>query len=92
MISVVDGSVTQIPITEDQKQTLHKIYSMYDKSGDLQNKVKNAFIKKLDSYESIKTVRTWWNSIPQAINVTSVGKVLAHVNAKRCDPSLPDLN
>lgn len=92
LISIVDSSVTQIPITEDQKQTLHKIYSMYDKSGDLQNKVKNAFIKKLDSYESIKTVRTWWNSIPQAINVTSVGRVLAHVNAKRCDPSLPDLN
>ena len=92
LISVVDGSVTQIPITEDQKQTLHKIYSMYDKSGDLQNKVKDAFITKLDSYESIKTVRSWWNSIPQAINVTSVGRVLAHVNAKRCDPSLPDLN
>lgn len=88
----VDGSLSQIPITDEQKQALHKIYSMYDKSGDLQNKVRDAFVKKLDSYEAIKTVRTWWNSIPQAINVTSVGRVLAHVNAKRCDSSLPDLN
>lgn len=92
LISVVDGSVTRIPITKEQQQALHKIYSMYDKSGNLQNKVKEAFVKKLDSYEKIKIVRAWWNSIPQAIDVTSVGRVLAHVNAKRCDPSLPDLN
>lgn len=89
---VSDGKKTQVPIFENQKIALHKIFSMYDKSPDLMNKVKKSFVEKLDSFEAIKTVRHWWNSIPQVITVTAVGRVLAHANAKRCDPSVPNLN
>ena len=91
-IIVPEGKMDLCPFSDEQKQVLHKIFSMYEKSPDLLNKVKNAFVEKLDSFESIKTVRLWWNSIPHAISVTAVGRVLAHANAKRCDPSLPDLN
>lgn len=92
MISITDGSVIQVPISDAKKHTLHKIYSMYDKSSDLMNKVKKAFVEKLDSYYAIKTIRNWWNSIPHSADVTAVGRVLAHANAKRCDPSIPNLN
>ena len=89
---VSDGKKIQVPIFENQKIAIHKIFSMYDKSPDLMNKVKKSFVEILDTFEAIKTVRLWWNSIPQAITVTAVGRVLAHANAKRCDPSVPNLN
>jgi hypothetical protein len=91
-IIVPEGKMDFCPFSDEQKQVLHQIFSMYDKSPDLLNKVKNAFVEKLDSYDAIKKVRMWWNSIPYAVAVTAVGRVLAHANAKRCDPSLPDLN
>ena len=91
-IRVPDGMVSYYPFSDEQKQILHKIFSMYDKSPNLMNKVKQSFVEKLDSYDAIKKVRMWWNSIPYAVAVTAVGRVLAHANAKRCDPSLPDLN
>ncbi|WP_143394557.1 LPO_1073/Vpar_1526 family protein [Fibrobacter intestinalis] len=91
-IVVPEGRMDFCPFSDEQKQVLHQIFSMYDKSPDLLNKVKNAFVEKLDSFEAIKTVRLWWNSIPHAITVTAVGRVLAHANAKRCDPSIPNLN
>lgn len=88
----VDGKMVKSPITEDQKKVLYDILEMYDRSNDLKQKVKKAFVEKIDSYENLKIVRQWWNSIPHALNVTSVGRILAHVDAKRCEPSLPDLN
>lgn len=91
-IIVPEGRMDFCPFSDEQKQVLHQIFLMYDKSPDLLNKVKKTFVEKLDSFEAIKTVRHWWNSIPHAITVTAVGRVLAHANAKRCDSSLPDLN
>lgn len=88
----VDGKMVKSPITEDQKKVLYDILEMYDRSNDLKQKVKKVFVEKIDSYENLKIVRQWWNSIPHALNVTSVGRILAHVDAKRCEPSLPDLN
>ena len=87
-----NGNVVQVPISEEQKQVLHKIFLMYDKSPEMMTKVKKTFMEKIDSYDAVKTVREWWNSIPHAVTVTAVGRILAHANAKRCDPSLPDLN
>ena len=89
---ISNGDVARVPISEEQKQVLHKIFSMYDRSPDLMEKIKKSFVEKIDSYDAIKKVRMWWNSIPYAVAVTAVGRVLAHANAKRCDPSLPNLN
>lgn len=88
----VDGKMVKSPISEDQKKVFYDIFEMYDRSNELKQKVKKAFVEKIDSYENLKIVRQWWNSIPHALNVTSVGRILAHINAKRCEPSLPDLN
>ena len=43
------------------------------------------------SYSAPKQLQLWWDNIPIAFDITKVGKVLAHTNAKRCDPELPDL-
>lgn len=82
----------QIQFSSNQKDALEKIYNMYETPSNVKQIVYENFIKKMDSYKNISIVRQWWNSIPHAITVTSVGRVLAHSYAKKCDHSLPDIN
>ena len=49
-------------------------------------------MKKWDSYEALKMVRLWWDELPHSFDITSVGKVLAHANAKRYNDKVPDLD
>lgn len=48
----------------------------------------------IDAQPHLKVVREWWGSIDTGVQITSVGKVLAKANAKRCDSAglLPDLD
>lgn len=93
MVRKLDEHATmRIPFTDEQKNILHQIYNMYEKSSDLKEKIKKSFEKFIETYENIRVVRCWWNSIPHALDITPVGRVLAHANAKKCEPSLPDLN
>jgi hypothetical protein len=41
---------------------------------------------------NLNKLREWWDNINIRIQLTSVGKVLAHSNAQRCDKNLPPLN
>jgi len=41
---------------------------------------------------NLSKLREWWDNINTGIQLTSVGKVLAHSNAQRCDKNLPPLN
>ena len=68
-----------------------KIWEMYKKDDELTNEVNRKFMEMWDSFDTLSTVRIWWESIPMAFSVTSVGKVLAHTNAKRCDHGIPDM-
>lgn len=89
---VFKNGFLQTPITSNQKEALEKIYNMYEFPSNEQQIVYENFIKKMDSYKNIAIVRQWWNSIPHAITITSVGRVLAHSYAKKCDHTLPDIN
>lgn len=88
-----NGAITQlIPLSEEQKECLRNAYDLYDKDIKVRNKVKENFSKELENYNNIRIAKEFWNRIPYAINVTSVGRVLAHANAKRFDSTLPDFN
>lgn len=78
-------------IRPDEKKIFDDIWNMYEKNSALQNKVSRAFIDEWDSFESLKKIHQWWDKIPTAFSITQIGRILAHTNAKRCDPSLPDL-
>ena len=65
---------------------------MYEKTSKESKTVYENFIKKMETYKNISIVRKWWNSIPYFITITSVGRVLAHSYAKKCDSSIPDMN
>jgi hypothetical protein len=77
------------PISSEQKDALEEIYSLYSS----EKMPKEEFVEHLDRYKNLKTLREWWNLLnDKHVQLTSVGKVLAHSNAQRIDPSLPPLN
>jgi len=81
----------RVALNDEQKTAIRKIREFYSQDATLLEQVENNFFNKWDSYEYLHRIRQWWSSIPQAFNLTQVGRILAHTNAKRCDPSVPDL-
>lgn len=91
---VIGGNTIIVPIalTEEQKSTIKSIYDLYKIDENIkQNNIK-IFMEEWDKRENLKTLREWWDTIGNSIQVTSVGKVLAHSNAQRCDKNLPSLD
>ncbi len=81
--------------TTKQKESLKKVINLYAKSGEDYEKMKNNFNSLLISHKNIAAIKEWWDEILKSkisFSITSVGKVLANTNARRIDPSLPDLN
>ena len=83
---------TTVMPSEQQKECLNKIFDLYEKNNSLYSQAKNNFELKLDTFPSIKKAKTWWNSLKGSIHLTSVGRVIAHTNAKSIDPTLPNLD
>lgn len=82
----------RIPLTMEEIATLNEIFTMYNKDANLIQRVKQNFSEKWMRRKTLRQLKEWWEKIPCAITITEVGKVLAHVNAQRCDSSLPPLN
>ncbi|NRS90877.1 hypothetical protein HNQ02_003824 [Flavobacterium sp. 7E] len=93
-IKIIDGSVKLIPIklTEEQKRGIHSIYDLYKQDENIKKENIKIFMEELDKRKNLKILREWWDNIVTSIQLTSVGRVLAHSNAQRCDKSLPPLN
>ena len=84
--------VVQRKIQKEEVDILEKIWDLYDQTEDNKRKVKSEFMGKWDSFNSLKEIKTWWDSLPHSFDITAVGKVLAHANAKRYNSRIPDLN
>jgi len=81
-----------VPLTEGQKNAIKSIYDLYKQDETIKQENIKLFMEELDKRQNLKTLREWWDSIGSSIQLTSVGKVLAHSNAQRCDKNLPPLN
>lgn len=88
------GRFINVPqrLSEEQKQAVKSIYELYSKDGNIRSNNVNSLMREWDKRPNLKTLREWWDSIPISFNITSVGKVLAHSNAQRCDKNLPPLD
>ncbi len=87
-LSVTNPSGKRL-ISSDEKSALEKVYDLYD--GNKMSK--EDFVKEIEKYPNLKKLREWWNTLKeQNIQITSVGRVLAHSNAQRIDRSLPSLD
>lgn len=82
----------QQKFSEEQKQAVRAIYELYSKDGNIRENNINVFMSEWDKRQNLKSLREWWDNIPSAFTITSVGKVLAHSNAQRCNKNLPPLN
>lgn len=82
----------QAPLSEQQKTAIKSIVELYVKDSKLKNDVEESFISEWDKRNNLVSLRKWLENIPNSFSITSVGKVLAHANAQRCDNKLPPLN
>lgn len=78
-------------ITSEEKSVFEKVWRLYNTDEVLQKQVDMRFVEKWDSYPTLKKVHEWWDGISTGFYITKVGETLAHTNAKRCDPTIPDL-
>ncbi|MCU0678084.1 MAG: hypothetical protein MUF19_00650 [Candidatus Pacebacteria bacterium] len=77
------------PPTHTEINTLEQVFDLYE-DGTLPE---SQFTDVIDQYSTLKKLRNWWNTYTDtSIQITSVGRVLAHSNAQRIDPKLPTLN
>lgn len=89
-ISLVHSATTEdgvrtreIPLTDKQCEALRTIYKMCADNKQSQKIINDNFIEKIKEYNNLCIIKDWWNSISCAFQITAVGKVLAHSNAKR---------
>ncbi|OFY83675.1 MAG: hypothetical protein A3F72_12740 [Bacteroidetes bacterium RIFCSPLOWO2_12_FULL_35_15] len=82
----------QAQLTEEQKNAIRAVYDLYKQDETVKQENIKVFMQEWDKRQNLKALREWWDSIGISIQLTSVGKVLAHSNAQRCDKSLPPLD
>ena len=85
-------NTVSVKLSEAQKKAIYNIYDLYSEDGNLKQNNINLFMAEWDKRPNLKTLREWWDDIPTSFTITSVGSVLAHSNAQRCDKSLPAFN
>ena len=76
---------------QEQLEAMWKVWELYSSDETKLETVKENFIKLWDRHPVLHTVRDWWEHIPGTLDITRTGKIIAHTNVKRCDPTIPDL-
>lgn len=79
------------PLSTNQKNAINLVYDLYNKDESLKQQNIKTFMDEWEKFSNLKIFRNWWDNISTSINLTSVGKVLAHSNAQRCDKDLPNM-
>ena len=86
-----DSRDEKIPLSKEQIAALEQVWDLYAKSDNLKQQAKNRFTELVNEFDALRKLRQWWDGIPGCFDVTQVGRILAHTNAKRCDSTIPDL-
>lgn len=81
-----------VPLTVEQKNAIISIYDLYKQDETVKQENIKVFMQEWDKRQNLKLLREWWDNIGTNVQLTSVGKVLAHSNAQRCDKNLPPLD
>jgi hypothetical protein len=84
--------IVQKNMTEKQIKCLSDIFGMCTQNKTLREDIKKNFVNMLLSNKETKIIMEWWDSLNMSFDLTSIGKVIAHANAKRIDNMLPDLD
>lgn len=80
-----------VPLSDIQKKCITEILDLYDNDTEIKQQNIIKFIQEWNKIPNLKAIREWWNNIHLNIQLTSVGRILAQVNAQRCDNTLPTI-
>ncbi len=83
--------ITTKPLSEIQRNTIKSIYDLYKQDDSIKQQNIKMFMEEWDKRPNLKIMREWWDNINTSFQITSVGQVLAHSNAQRCDKNYPHL-
>lgn len=92
IIHMINGDRIVIPFSDTQKQAIYSVVELYSKDPELSRAIKKSFMDEWMKHSNLNKLKQWWEQLPFSFSITSVGKVLAHANAQRCDKTLPPLN
>lgn len=84
--------VSKRKVTTQEVEALNQIWDLYSTDIKIIENVKNAFMEKWNTYETLNLIRTWWEELPHSFTITPIGKALAHANAQRYNNDIPDIN
>lgn len=90
--SIMNQMVDDRKVTTQEVEALNQIWNLYSTDTSFKRNVNIEFMKKWDTYDSLKSVRLWWESLPHDITITPIGVVLAHANAQKHYYDIPSLN
>lgn len=90
-VELIDGKEIKVPINDEVKEALHKVWRLYTKDSKVNKTAFEAFMKEADSFPAIKRIHEWWDSFPYYFDITRTGSAIAYANAKRIAPDLPEL-
>lgn len=79
-------------LSDEQITAVKRIHALYSKDTTTETENSAKFMNLWDEFENLKMLKNWWDSIPVSFEITSIGRVLAHANAQRCDPTLPAMD
>lgn len=88
-LDIVSKKINHIKLSNAQKNIIDSILKLYSDDKSLLEAVNKKLITLLDNYEYIQKVCAWWDKLPYYVEISLVGKMLAHTNAKRYLPDLP---
>lgn len=84
--------VSKRKVTAQEVDALNQIWDLYSTDTKIIENVKNAFMEKWDTYETLNLIRTWWEELPHSFAITPIGKALAYANAQRYNNDIPEIN
>lgn len=89
-ITVIQDKIAENrPFDSRQVEAVEKLIEMC-KGDDCAEEIRARLQQRIGNFPHLSKVQEWWNSIPSAPRITSVGRCLANANARRFDPSLPE--
>lgn len=93
MLKIIgNNSITFVNYSEKQKEVIREIFRSYENDRGYDEKIKKEFVKKVEKCPELNKIMNWWNSnVSPAIKLNSIGRVIAHTNAKRLYNLIPDM-
>ena len=91
-VLIQPNTIERHQLTNFEVDALNKVWDLYSNESKVKEVVKKLFMQKWDTYDTLKSVRVWWESLPHSITITPIGKVLAHANARRRNEKVPKIN